>query len=149
MVSKNPLLIIVVGSLEQHGRHLPLGTDVVIPMGIAEWIGQQTPALIPPPIRYGILSGNMYAAGHASYLETLALLAVRPELVDLSELKPSKADHEVRYEIAAVDNRALPKDGVTWPSDERLKSMLTPQLAEAALNGIVNSTLRAVQEELT
>lgn len=52
-VKKNPLVIVPVGSVEEHGSHLPLGTDAFQAEEIARRIGSMFGAIICPPIRYG------------------------------------------------------------------------------------------------
>jgi creatinine amidohydrolase len=238
VLSKKPTFIVIVGSLEQHARHLPLGTDVIIPVSIAERLAEEMTVLIAPPIGYGILSGNMSGggrafsgticisgaaletmlsevlsefiaqgarrilvlnghsendssilvvlnrlmadrrdaksllidwwnmvrpefaakripaeaqpllAGHASYLETLMLMAVKPELVKLEELRPSQAEHDVKYEILPVKKEAVPRDGVAWPDDKTVKPSLTPELARATFDEIFKSILQAVKRDL-
>jgi len=36
LLAKNPLVVLATGSIEQHGPHLPLATDVLIPTGLAD-----------------------------------------------------------------------------------------------------------------
>ena len=54
--SEGYALALVVGSTEQHGPHLPLGTDVYIPLGIAERVASRANVIIAPPITYGYYS---------------------------------------------------------------------------------------------
>jgi len=55
LVKKNPLVIIPLGAVEEHGSHLPLCTDSVQPEYIAEKVADKIkgPVLIAPSIRYG------------------------------------------------------------------------------------------------
>ena len=46
-------ILIPVGSLENHGLHMPLGTDALIPDEIARLIDRKSPLLIAPTINYG------------------------------------------------------------------------------------------------
>ncbi len=46
--------ILPIGSLEQHGKHLPLGTDSIIAERIAAIVAERTSALLLPCIYYGI-----------------------------------------------------------------------------------------------
>ena len=46
-------VIIPVGSLENHGLHMPLGTDFLIPDAIARLIDEKSPVLIAPTVNYG------------------------------------------------------------------------------------------------
>jgi creatinine amidohydrolase len=47
------IIILPVGSLEQHGPHLPLSVDVVIPTGLAKMMCEELEAMVLPPIVYG------------------------------------------------------------------------------------------------
>lgn len=46
-------VLIPVGSLENHGLHLPLGTDTLIPDRITQLISERSGILIAPTINYG------------------------------------------------------------------------------------------------
>ena len=46
-------ILIPVGSLENHGLHMPLGTDFLIPDEIARLLSEKSPILIAPTINYG------------------------------------------------------------------------------------------------
>ncbi len=49
----SPLIILPVGSVEAHGHHLPLNTDMVQPLWLAERLAENLNALILPPVHYG------------------------------------------------------------------------------------------------
>ena len=55
-VTRNRVVIVPVGSLEQHGPHLPLGTDTIIVTAIAERVAERTGSVVAPPISYGFKS---------------------------------------------------------------------------------------------
>ena len=46
-------VIIGIGSIESHGRHMPLGTDTLIPDKLLAMIEEKTDVLIAPTIPYG------------------------------------------------------------------------------------------------
>lgn len=50
---ENDMVIVPIGSVECHGRHLPLGTDNIIPNRILELIEEKSDILITPMIPYG------------------------------------------------------------------------------------------------
>ena len=61
----NTVLILPVGSVEQHGRHLPLGTDTILAHDLALTAAARLPgrvAVLPPPW-YGFSAHHMRFAG--------------------------------------------------------------------------------------
>ncbi|MFH7835321.1 MAG: creatininase family protein [Candidatus Aenigmatarchaeota archaeon] len=54
LVKKVNMIIIPVGSTEQHGPHLPLNIDILAPLEIAKRVSVETGVPIVPPIVYGI-----------------------------------------------------------------------------------------------
>lgn len=48
-----PVVIVPIGSTEQHGYHLPLGTDVYLAEALAERAAEKTGALVYPSIHFG------------------------------------------------------------------------------------------------
>ncbi|MFK2826650.1 creatininase [Bacillus sp. B190/17] len=53
---KSSLLILPVGSTEQHGPHLPLGVDAMLAEKISLAIAEKVPAVVAPTISYGYKS---------------------------------------------------------------------------------------------
>ena len=62
-----PLLLVPVGSVEQHGPHLPLDTDTRIAAAVADDVAHRCGALVAPALAYGA-SGE-----HAGFPGTLSL----------------------------------------------------------------------------
>ena len=79
-------LLLPIGSTEQHGPHLPLGTDAMEAISVAEGVAEELDLLVAPPIWYGD------ARHHLAYPGTLAL---RPKTVIavLEDLYDSAAFH--------------------------------------------------------
>lgn len=50
---RNPVVIIPVGSTEQHGPHLPLKVDIVTADYIARKVAEKTNMLVTPPLNFG------------------------------------------------------------------------------------------------
>ncbi|MDO4547155.1 MAG: creatininase family protein [Clostridia bacterium] len=50
---KNDAVLLSVGSIECHGRHLPLGTDTLVPDHLLKTIDEKSDILIAPTIPYG------------------------------------------------------------------------------------------------
>lgn len=60
----DPIVIIPVGATEQHGPHLPLGTDVIIPVTVAERVAERIGAIVAPPVTYGYKSQPKTGGGN-------------------------------------------------------------------------------------
>ena len=75
------LVLVPVGSIEQHGPHLPLDTDTTIAVAVAEGVAREVPgAWVAPPISYGSSGEHQSFSGTAS-IGTEALTHVLVELV--------------------------------------------------------------------
>ncbi|MCD6110438.1 MAG: creatininase family protein [Thermoplasmata archaeon] len=53
LVERGALFVLPLGSLEGHGTHLPLGTDIIQPMHVLKILEEEIPLIIAPPILYG------------------------------------------------------------------------------------------------
>jgi len=71
-IRKNTILVLVVGSVEQHGPHLPLGVDTYIPLELAKLLAKRRRLLIAPPITYGAFS-RPKSGGGQSFVGTTSL----------------------------------------------------------------------------
>lgn len=68
--------IIPVGSVEQHSTHLPVGTDTYVAITLAECAGEETDAVVTPPLWFGWSPHHMVRPG---------TITIRPEpLIDLT-----------------------------------------------------------------
>ena len=80
-LKKSDTIMIPVGSLENHGKHMPLGTDTMIPDKIAELLDQKTDLLIAPTINYGATDDLVGFPGTIS-LGTEGLIALLRTICD-------------------------------------------------------------------
>jgi creatinine amidohydrolase len=66
-IARDPRMIVPVGALEQHGPHLPLGTNVLIARRIAVDLSEEFTVLRAPTIYYGVnVKGAQNYAGTAT-----------------------------------------------------------------------------------
>jgi mycofactocin precursor peptide peptidase len=74
------LVLVPVGSIEQHGPHLPLDTDAVIAEAVAHRVADRldrTDVLVAPPVVYGASGEHQMFAGTASIgSEALSMLLI-------------------------------------------------------------------------
>ena len=69
-VGTPPTVIIPIGSLEQHGAHLPITTDSDIVTEIASRLGKKCDFIVLPTISYGV-SGEHHPLTNISINEAL------------------------------------------------------------------------------
>jgi creatinine amidohydrolase len=60
------MVIIPVGSIEQHGKHLPLGSDIIAAVETSLRIGQKTGVLVAPVVLAGVSEHHMGFPGTVS-----------------------------------------------------------------------------------
>jgi creatinine amidohydrolase len=56
-------VVICVGATEQHGPHLPVGTDSILPVAVARSAARRIPLLVAPPLTYGAHSRPLIGGG--------------------------------------------------------------------------------------
>jgi creatinine amidohydrolase len=59
-------VILPVGSVEEHGPHLPLGTDAFHALELARRVAEQRPMLVAPPVFYGMCRSTREHPGTVS-----------------------------------------------------------------------------------
>jgi creatinine amidohydrolase len=74
-------LILVAGSTEQHGRHLPFASDVVVPWEIARRLSERSGVLLAPPLNYGMSLHHLGFPGSLS-LRPSTLASVFQDLLE-------------------------------------------------------------------
>jgi creatinine amidohydrolase len=63
---KTQTVILPLGSLEEHGPHLPLGTDTFHALEVARRVAQLRPAVVAPPLFYGMCRSTREHPGTVS-----------------------------------------------------------------------------------
>jgi creatinine amidohydrolase len=124
--SDNPIVMIPVGALEQHGPHLPMGTDQMMPTYICSKVAELIDGIVAPPVAFGYKSQPKTGGGNhfpgTTSLHAATLIALLRDVIE--EL----ARHGVRriavfdghYENAMMATEAidlaltdLRRDGIT------------------------------------
>ncbi|MBG0739704.1 creatininase [Paeniglutamicibacter antarcticus] len=85
LASGEAIVLIPVGSLEQHGPHLPLGTDTILSTHFAQAVATRLGALVAQPIAYGYKSQQKSGGGNhlcgTTSLDGASLIGVARNLV--------------------------------------------------------------------
>ena len=63
---KSRAVLLPVGSLEEHGPHLPLGTDLFHALELARRVAKEHPVLVAPPLFYGVCRSTREHPGTVS-----------------------------------------------------------------------------------
>jgi len=79
---RDPRLLVPVGTLLQHGPHLPLSTDAVIVTRLAERLSQEYGVVLAPTLPYGVGSETEQAYAGSGCLRGKTLHRVLNELVE-------------------------------------------------------------------
>ena len=109
-------ILLPVGSTEQHGPHLPVGTDTMVATALAEAAARIAGVLTAPPLWFGWSPHHMVLPG---------TITIRPEvLVELAcDVVGSLAEHGFRNFVFINGHRIV---NVTWlqMAAERIKNRL-------------------------
>jgi creatinine amidohydrolase len=81
---KGKVIIFPVGSVEEHGEHLPLCTDSVQAEYVALEVAKKTGCLVAPPFRYGIVNAGRNFAGTLTIQFDTLFFLVRDVLSELA-----------------------------------------------------------------
>ncbi len=65
-LEKTRTVIIPYGSVEEHGRHLPLSTDTLIAVETLRIVQEKRPVFIAPPLHYGVCTSTRLHPGTIS-----------------------------------------------------------------------------------
>jgi creatinine amidohydrolase len=75
---KDPVVIIPIGSLEQHGPQSALGTDFLVPEYLAEKVSSMDNVIVAPTVSYGVCDYHMSFPGTVSIgVDGLSLILSR------------------------------------------------------------------------
>ena len=81
LLTRTDMVIIPIGSMEQHGNHLPFGTDFINGVELSKLIAQERDILVSPVLMAGQSPYHMGFAGTIT-LEADTILAVHLEAVE-------------------------------------------------------------------
>ena len=123
---KNPVIFLPIGALEQHGPHLPMNCDEVIPREISEEVARGIGGLVAPSFFYGYKSqprtgGGNHFPGTTSLSAEAVITSVRDVITEFARhgarrivLMDGHCENTM-FIIEGIDLalRELVRDGVT------------------------------------
>lgn len=62
-IAENYNVLLIAGATEQHGPHLPITTDVILPLEVAKGVARRTKTIIATPLYYGMQSKPLSGGG--------------------------------------------------------------------------------------
>lgn len=97
---EDPVVLFPVGSLEQHGPHLPMNCDELIPRAISERVAARIPGLVAPSMCYGYKSQPR--SGGGNHFPGTTSLDGQTVVAHVQDVVAEFARHGVR-KIAVMD----------------------------------------------
>src|SRR5207245_6342138 len=82
IAKKDPVVLVPVGALQEHGRHLPLGANLIQPLHVLDEVAKRTGAYVAPPIPYGVCTTTRPYPGTVSVSVDALKASVRDLLAD-------------------------------------------------------------------
>lgn len=99
ILARDPRLLFPVGALEQHGPHLPLGTNTFIAERVARDVSDETGILLAPTFHYGVTSESAHRFAGTATLRRKTLHR------SINELLQSWEDHNITEIIMITAHR--------------------------------------------
>jgi creatinine amidohydrolase len=62
-IRKTKTVIVPYGTVEEHGRHLPLSTDTIIMTEVAKNVAERVDVFVAPPVHYGVCTSTGHHPG--------------------------------------------------------------------------------------
>lgn len=100
IAEESPVLFLPIGAIEQHGHHLPMDCDVVIPASLSERAAARVSGLVAPAVTYGYKSQPRIGGGN--HFPGTTSLDAETVICTIRDLVREFARHGVR-KIALMD----------------------------------------------
>src|SRR4051794_40496296 len=137
VVERTTTVLIPMGSNEQHGPHLPEGTDTYVPIHLAEGVARRTGVPIGPPLWLTTCEQHMGFAGTISLRPTTLIALLR----DVAE---SLSRHGFRDIVLLNGHLGGAHPALLSAADELQRDIPGAKLWDIDLNAIAADELRAI-----
>jgi creatinine amidohydrolase len=139
MVARTQIVLLPMGSTEQHGPHLPEGTDTFVPVHLAEGVARMTGVAIAPPLWFTTAEQHMGFGGTIS-LRPTTLIAVLRDVVG------SLAHHGFRDFVLLNGHLGGAHPALLSAADEVQLDVPGAKIWDVDLNAIAVDELRGICE---
>jgi creatinine amidohydrolase len=95
-IRRDGIVVLPVGSTEQHGPHMPLSVDAIISGGLAEMVAREVGGVVAPTINYGYKSAPLSGGG-----------PIFPGTIDLNAMTFINLVHDVLEELIRDDVKKI------------------------------------------
>lgn len=149
------LAIIPIGSMEQHGPHLPLATDAIIADAVAKKVGEKLGAFVLPCLPYSCSQEHSDFPGTvwfspstlASVLKDMVLALYEHDFLDIAIINQHGGNHIIKPVVLEL-NKNLPKLRLTahkaTPMTKAVQDILSSRREEEIHAGELETSLLEV-----
>lgn len=88
IITQKTGVMVIFGSCEQHGYHMPLDTDNILGFELGKRIAKNTNLLVLPPINYGQVWSAKDMPGSISLSESTLKMLIRDIIISLQQYSP-------------------------------------------------------------
>jgi hypothetical protein len=123
VIKSQPVVILPIGSVEDHGRHLPIDTDNFLIWSICEAAAQAAPGeiLLMPQIPFGFETHHMDFPGaidiHSDHLDLATKSGVA--ISTIRRMESFEGEVGARTSTLSLVKRALEKGGIEFLNDDQ------------------------------
>jgi creatinine amidohydrolase len=113
LVARDPVVFVPCGALEQHGPHLPLGTDAILATAVSSGIAEDTRGLVLPALAYGYKS--MPKSGGGSHFPGTTNLDGSTVVAMVRDIIREQVRHGVRklcFVVGHYENQWFVTEGI-------------------------------------
>lgn len=139
VLERTTTVLMPMGSTEQHGPHLPEGTDTYVPAHIAEGVARRTGVPIAPPLWFTTCEQHMAFPGTISLRPTTLIALLRDVIGSLTR-------HGFRDFVLLNGHLGGARPALLSAADEIQLDLPGVKLHEVDLNAIAVEELRAIMD---
>jgi creatinine amidohydrolase len=139
LVAETTTVLLPMGSTEQHGPHLPEGTDTYVPAHLCELVAERTGVPIAPPVWFTTCEQHMAFGGTISLRPTTLIALLR-------DIWGSLARHGFRHVVVLNGHLGGAHPAILSAIDEFQLDVPGVKIWDLDLNAMAVDDLRAIMD---